>query len=121
MYVVDLIGIPFDKMKCWDLVKEVYKRENKPLPDYTDMLNGQTVCSNLVEKINTPEKGCICVYSLCGLGIDHVAVYLGVNQIIHATEGSGVCIEPYSRYATRLIGLYRRKNDDSCNQCKESV
>ena len=116
MYVADLIGIPFDEMPCYELVKEIFKREHKPLPDYREMLQGNTVVSQLVERINTPEKGCICAYSLCGKGIDHVAVYLGVNQIIHATEGSGVCIEPYSRYATRLVGLYRRTDYDSCNQ-----
>jgi len=109
MYVADLIGIPFEKMQCWDLVREIYKREHRPLPDYTEMLRGTTVCSNLVEPIHTPEPGCICAYALKGGdAIDHVAVYLGVNQIIHATEGSGVCIEPYSRYVSRLIGLYRR-------------
>ena len=113
MYVADLIGIPFEKMPCWELVREIYKRERKPLPDYREMLNGETVCSKLVQRIYTPEKGCICVYSLYGKTIDHVAVYLGMNPIIHATEGSGVCIEPFSRYATRLKGLYRRIPDDT--------
>ena len=115
MFVADLIGIPFSELKCWDLVRIIYKRENKPLPDYTEMLKGQTVCSTLVERINTPEIGCICAYSLQGKTIDHVAVYLGVNQIIHATEGSGVCIETFSRYASKLRGMYRVKTDDSCN------
>lgn len=109
MYVADLIGIPFDRMKCWDLVREIYRREHRPLPDYTEMLNGETVCSALVERVYAPEPGCICAYALNGgETIDHVAVYLGVNQIIHATEGSGVCIEPFSRYVPRLKGLYRR-------------
>ncbi len=115
MYVVDLIGIPFTEMPCWSLVQEIYKRESKPLPDYQEMINGETVCSSLVEKIDEPEVGCICAYSLQGKTIDHVAVYLGANQIIHATEGSGVCIEPYSRYVPRLKGLYRRKPDDPSN------
>ena len=66
MFVADLIGIPFEKMQCWDLVQEIFCRERKPLPEYTRMLNGNTVCSELVEKINTPETGCICAYSLQG-------------------------------------------------------
>lgn len=115
MFVADLIGIPFNEMPCWELVREIYRRERKPLPDYREMLNGNTVCSSLVEQIKTPEKGCICAYSLQGKEIDHVAVYLGMNQIIHATEGSGVCIEPFSRYVPRLRGMYRRVSDDSRN------
>lgn len=108
MFVADLIGIPFEQMPCWDLVREIYRREHKDLPDYKEMVNGNTVCSSLVEKINSPEQGCICAYSLYGKEIDHVAVYLGMNQIIHATEGSGVCIESFSRYMPKLKGMYRR-------------
>lgn len=115
MHVADLIGIPFDKMPCWDLVREVYDRERKPLPDYREMIHGDTVCSQLVERIHEPEIGCICAYSLCGKEIDHVAIYIGINQILHSTVSCGVCIEPYSRYIKRLRGLYRRKTDDSPN------
>ncbi len=113
MHVADLIGIPFDELPCWELVRLVYDREGQPLPDYREMLRGQTVCSGLVEKINEPEIGCICVYSLCGKEIDHVAIYVGVNQILHSTVSCGVCIEPYSRYISRLKGLYRRRANDS--------
>nr|DAX98269.1 MAG TPA: NlpC/P60 family [Caudoviricetes sp.] len=108
MYVTDLIGKPFSEMKCWDLVREYYKRAGKELPDYKEfVLNGETYSGDLVREIQEPVPGCICVYSLKCAGIDHVGIYLGNNKMIHATEKNGVCIEPYSRYIRRLKGLYK--------------
>lgn len=112
MSISDLIGTPFAQMRCWDLVREVYRREGKMLPDYTALLaDGRPAAGAYLEEIKKPEKGCICVYSLHGGLVDHVAVYLGGNRIIHATEGVGVCIEPYSRYLCRLKYMYRYRRE----------
>ena len=36
----DLLGTPFEQMKCWDLVIEVYRRSGIELPNYTDVKMG---------------------------------------------------------------------------------
>ncbi len=105
--VSDLIGIPFSKMKCWDLVREVWGREGKPLPDYRKLMSDGVVNEqDYGHEIKEPEEGCICLFALQSKGIDHAGIYLGNNQLLHATEGSGVCIERYSKFRSRLKGLY---------------
>lgn len=112
LLMIDLIGRPFSEIKCWDLVRIIYDRLGKPLPDYTEMLDGGTVCSTLVEEIDTLEKYAICTFDLQGTGtISHVGIYMGGNRLLHATEGSGVCVERFARYASRLKAIYRRKDD----------
>ena len=106
--VTDLIGKPFSEMKCWDLVRECRKREGRPIPDYKElMINGVPNEKGYAKKIDTPVEGCICLYALSSENIDHAAYYLGDNKIIHATEGCGVCIERFSRYRSRLKGMYK--------------
>lgn len=106
--VTDLIGKPFSTIKCWDLVREYRKREGKPLPDYKDLMkDGKPNEKGYAQKIQRPEEGCICLFALQGEGIDHAGIYLGNNQLLHATEGSGVCIERFSKYCSRLRGLYK--------------
>lgn len=105
--ISDLIGKPFAEMKCWDLVREVWKREGKELPDYrTLMIDGVVNEQDYGKEISKPVEGCICLYGLQSEGIDHAGIYLGNNQLLHATEGCGVCIERYSKYIPRLKGLY---------------
>ncbi len=109
----DLIGKTFAEMPCWDLVKEYYRRRGQALPEYyvldRVMLHNAYNFddSGGYERVDTPEEGDICVYSLNGRDLDHVGIYLGANQLLHSTVFSGVCIERFSRYIPRLKGVYR--------------
>lgn len=106
--ITDLIGKPFSEMKCWDLVQEYYRRNGKSLPDYRELLtaDGTPDGHDQYQELEEPEIGCICIYSIKGQGIDHAGVYLGNNQLLHATEG-GVCIERFSKFLPRLKGMYK--------------
>lgn len=104
----DLLGIPFDKIKCWELVQEVYRRNHVSLPNYDEIpCIGEKYKYTGFAPVKEPSEGDICVYDLLGHGVDHAAVYLGNNMIIHATVPNGVCIERFSRYRPRLKGVYR--------------
>lgn len=106
--ITDLIGKPFSEMKCWDLVQEYYRRNGKSLPDYHKLLTADGIPDgrDQYKELEEPEIGCICIYSIKGHGIDHAGVYLGDNQLLHATEG-GVCIERFSKFLPRLKGMYK--------------
>lgn len=103
---IDLVGKPFNEIKCWDLVQEIYRRNGINIPRYDKIpcvgreYNGFT-------RVDEPMPGDICIYDLLGHGLDHAGIYLGENKIIHATLLSGVCIERFSRYRPRLKGVYR--------------
>lgn len=108
--LTDLIGTPFDQMKCWDLVREVYSRLGRELPAYRDFLKqGEPMPGEYFEPIREPVKYCLCIYALRSSHVDHAAVYLGENKIIHATDTSGVVIDRYTKYYPRLRGMYRWK------------
>ena len=119
--VTDLVGQPFEKYPCWELVKEVFRRRGETLPDYLTMDYSNPADIKGVkyyEKLSSPEEGAICAFDLGGHGIDHVGVYLGNNMLLHSTTVSGVCIERFSRYVSRLKGIYRY---GTCNHNHEPI
>lgn len=113
--IADLIGTPFDKMPCWELVKEYYKRCHVSLPEYYTIDFSDPGHIGGYKKMEDPEVGSICAYSLSGHDIDHVGIYLGGNQLLHSTVFSGVCIERYSKFIPRLRGVYRYDPCDNCH------
>lgn len=107
MYESKLIGKTFEEMPCYEMVRAYYRLNGQEVPPYTDLLDhGRPRTGIGFKRILEPVAGCMCVYSLQGKQIDHVGIYLGGNRLLHSTEGSGVCIERYSKYLSRLKGLY---------------
>ena len=92
--MTDMIGTPFEELKCWDVVAEVYRR-NGVMDEW--------------QEVKEPTEGSVLVFSLKGKELDHVGVYLGDGRFIHATKPSGVCIEHISKYVPRLKHIYDRK------------
>lgn len=116
--ISDLIGTPFEKLPCWELVREYYKRCGIDIPEYYDIEHSNMDNVNGYKKLDDPEVGSICIYSLNGHDLDHAGIYLGDNQLLHSTTFSGVCIERYSKFIPRLKGVYRY---GSCNNHHQSI
>ena len=56
----DLLGTPFEQMKCWELVAEVYRRSGIELPNYTDVQMGDW------QEIREPGEMNVLVFALYG-------------------------------------------------------
>ena len=130
MDFTDLIGVPFhDKGRsketgfdCYGLVKEVYKRYGKNIPDYDDQYKGfddtckinELISGNTKHypwrEIKEPKAPCLIAIrfgSPDGV-VNHTAVYIGGDMFIHTRERIGVNIDRISSPAWRrvIVGFY---------------
>ena len=122
--LIKYIGIPYEKLDCYDLVKLFYVNELKvELPDLTytrpenrdlrGKKNDQDEMIKLVDdqigffqKVTTPEFGDIILIRIMGLP-SHVGVYLGGRKMLHTREGSGAVIDSVDKWQKRIIGYYK--------------
>lgn len=119
----DLLGLPFaDRANgpraysCYGLVREVYRRYGRALPKYPisamDAVKiGQTMAEDLPAKwIKVQEPlpvPCLVVIQLaCGSWANHVGVYIGDGQFIHAYKATGVVIDRLKRWRVSIVGFY---------------
>lgn len=98
----DLIGRPFEELKCWELVVEIYARLGIKLKHYTCYWPNATL--PWVE-VKEPVEKSVLVFCLNGRDCNHVGVYLGNGKFIHSTEYAGVCVEELYRYRKRLRSI----------------
>ena len=111
----DLVGVPFQVggrsrdggFDCWGLAREVFSRYGIALPEWvadavTERRSGRW---QEVDLSATPPLAVL--MSMRPPWVDHVAVYIGDGQIVHALKGVGVCIEPLARWSHRLTGVFR--------------
>lgn len=120
LIVDDLIGKPFDELKCWELVVEIYARAGIALRHYSYYLTEEkTPWKEVLE----PESGAVLVFCLNGRDCSHVGVYIGAGKFVHSTEYAGVCVEDLHRYRNRLknILIYGGGSYDKFNSHSESV
>jgi cell wall-associated NlpC family hydrolase len=119
--ISDLIGIPFknrgrgpEEYDCYGLVQEIYRRCGIDIPDYTvNALDFMAV--NAVYQENKkiwipterPEFPDVLAMKFNSPLVNHVGVYLGNHQFVHAREGSNSCIESTEHvYWKRAIVAY---------------
>jgi cell wall-associated NlpC family hydrolase len=108
----DLVGKPFEEIKCWELAVEVFRRAEIVLPDYatecgaietgvTEKRNQWVRCAG---NIPVPALIVFMSHGIC----DHVGVYLGGGKFIHAHEASGVtiCRTDHPAWKRRIEGYY---------------
>ena len=120
--LTDLIGVPFkvhgrDKggLDCWGVAMEVFRRYGVRLPDcwYESLDDSARVRRELEGEVvylplEIEKEPCLLLLRINGS--PHAAVYIGEGYLMHATRRYGVCVEPLSRYRTRIEGIY-----DVCN------
>ncbi len=105
----DLIGIPYEKMPCYDLVREVYRRIGKKLPDIKGFnireLDSFVKGGIKAKKLEKPEMYCLLYFKFFG-NIHHIGIYLGHGKMIHSSS-SGVCIQNVNDFFMKNVSYYK--------------
>lgn len=106
--MINLIGKPFkdgargpDAFDCWGLVMVALRHYGYELPDYhisafASAAIGAEISSaqKTWEEITEPVPGCVVVMRFGrSATINHIGVYIGAGQFMHARDKTGVCIE----------------------------
>ncbi len=122
----DLVGIPFvdggrtlQGFDCWGLVRYIYQQRGIQLPNYPiDPKNRDAVHQALVKgaasgwkKVEQPREGDVVLLELAIGCANHVGVYIGRGDFIHA-YGTSVVIDRLSHWQSRIVGFYRLKEGD---------
>lgn len=117
-----LIGIPYETLDCWGIVRKFYKlvfnlnlkQYYEEVPETRDMAENIVYASmkDFVEVKDKREFGDILLIKLFGVD-SHVGVYLGNGTMLHTSKHSGCLIEKISRWERLIVGTYRVKKDDT--------
>lgn len=118
---IKYIGIPFQQLDCFNLVKLIYKEVyNKDILDtsvkhYESDLINQSYLSEVDKwvKVDEPLEGCIMAIRLDSNYphlVTHFAYCINDKQIIHTTEKTGCIVENISKYYRLSSGFYRHKD-----------
>lgn len=119
--MIDYIGLPFNELDCYNLVKKIYKDKHN-----LDILNTHTK-HNQSEKINQeykdeslnwikvdkPFKGCIVAIRLDSKFpkvVTHFGYALNEFKMIHTTEKTNCIIEDISKYSKLIDGYFIHKD-----------
>jgi cell wall-associated NlpC family hydrolase len=123
----NLIGLPFvdggrgqNEYDCWGLVREVYCRYGVNLSDYPisamdavnigkQMMHDAPAWIEIKQPLPVP---CLVVIRLsCESWANHVGVYIGNGQFIHAYKTTGVVIDRIKRWQSSIVGFYVPRGD----------
>lgn len=120
--VSDLIGVPFEKMNCWQLVKIVQERFGNIVPDYTIAAEASAQINaafnmdlNKWQLLRKPEPGCVIAMAIDpdypGV-IQHFGVCLG-KMFIHTYSGANSCLTPMNHafFARKMKGFGKWKKN----------
>lgn len=112
----NLIGIPYEDIDCWGLVKLYYDKilgvnlsvdVEYTVGDKPDKISRLIeIEKSKFEKVDTPKKGDIIVLRLLGFA-GHVGVYIGEGNFLHTNHGIGSVIEKVNKWCSRIEGYYR--------------
>ena len=120
----DLVGKPFeyggrgpDTYDCYGLVREVFERVGKQMPDVVsptkyEMIHcaGEELKKQVAEEINEPEPFCIVGFIIRPPYTSHMGIVLEDGfRFIHVLENTQVCIERLDNgtWSNRISGFYR--------------
>lgn len=127
----DLIGRPFKnggrgpiEYDCWGLAKKVYLMYEQTLPEYPlsamDAVKiGQQMKQEetMWQKLEKPCVPCLVVIRLSDKSwANHVGVYIGNGQFIHAYKTTGVVIEKIKSWRSLIVGFYVQKGENMCSK-----
>lgn len=114
-----LIGIPYSKAHCWDIVKAFYKLEmnvdlNHIATEGIDYLRDKKAVQSAIWAYRKDFKrvtgdmafGDIIIMRIKALE-SHIGVYVGNNRLLHTLEQTGCVVDLLSRWHNNIVGVYR--------------
>ena len=114
--LVKYIGIPYDKVDCYDLCKLFYINElDTELPDQSYLNNRDELemskvvseCKDEFQKVTDPKFGDLVLLRVWGMPA-HVGIYVDEKRILHTQDKIGSMIENIApRWVNRIEGYYR--------------
>lgn len=117
-----LIGRSYDKMNCWELVREFYRLVYgirlesyvREVPANRDDINA-VITTNMghivVEVDGAPRFGDLMLIKIHGIE-SHIGVYLEHGKFLHTSTKTGSVIENVDRWERVIVGYYRLKGLD---------
>lgn len=118
---IKYIGIPFQQLDCFNLVKLIYKEvydkyilSTKVKHNQSDLINQSYLgeVDNWIE-VKTPLEGDIVAIRLDS-NYPHLVTHFGVmindKQMIHTTEKTNCVVENITKYYKLVAGFYRHKD-----------
>jgi len=121
----DLLGVQYKKngrdkkgLDCYGLVKTIYDRMGRDLPDY-DTPDETSLIYELVNdvkqesftKLTEPQEGCIVLFSLAPFSLHMGIVLHDKERFVHILENRNVAVEKLNHriWSKLLIGYYEWK------------
>lgn len=117
-----LIGRPYNKLNCWDIVREFYRLVYgirlesyvNEVPENRAAINS-VITSNMghvvVEVDGEPRFGDLILIKIHGIE-SHIGVYLEHGKFLHTSTKTGCVIENVDRWERVIVGYYRLKGLD---------
>lgn len=109
-----LIGVPYEELDCWDLVRQFYKDILLiDIPDFRTYLSDAVDMEKVVveiarprfKEIGTPQFGDIVLIRFKRT-LSHVGIYLGGNKLLHSREITGSVVDNFGKYNKVIEGFY---------------
>lgn len=102
----EYVGIPFEEMNCFTLVRAIYARLGIEIPEHPDEAR---------EKVKyiparPPQAGDIVLMKTNGSDhINHLGIYLGDRKMVHSIKNVGVVITPINKrpFSQWIAGFVR--------------
>lgn len=112
-----LIGIPYETLDCWGIVREFYKivfnielRAYYEIVPETREMAKSIVYNSMADFIEVNDRVFGDIFLIKIFGVEsHIAVYLGNGTMLHTSKHSGCIIEKVARWEKLIVGTYRAR------------
>lgn len=113
----NLVGLPYERVNCWDLVvlfyRQIFKYELAPY--YEDGKTDPNTVQGLVniartdfERVTEPQFGDIILMKMMGVE-SHIGVYISSEKFLHTQTKTGSCLDSLAKWQKIVVGYYRPK------------
>lgn len=112
-----LIGLKYDDVNCWELVRRYYKlvwgTDLKSYVDFTPVDKYTTeslIKSNIGDfaRADMPQTGDLILFKIRGVE-SHIGVVVSRGKFLHSSVMTGSVIDSTARWSNQIAGYYRHR------------